>query len=190
MTAQSHETGAALVILHELLDLTAEDEYHRWYEEEHIPERLVLPGVTDVARYQNTLDASRYLIYYKLDSLAALTDDTYQFHLHHDGTAWTKRMRTLFHMPYRNVYVGNAWSNVDMPQNMLAIFGDNGATHDGRRLTSVQHEPKNLLLHALDAPILQSQMKLGIDVARSPTERTTHSYQLVGAYGEDQNGGT
>ena len=28
-----------------------DDEFNRWYDEEHIPERLAIPGVLNAARY-------------------------------------------------------------------------------------------------------------------------------------------
>ena len=43
-----------------------EDEFNRWYDEEHIPERLSIPGVLSAARYAAVQGGPKYLACYEL----------------------------------------------------------------------------------------------------------------------------
>jgi hypothetical protein len=45
-----------------------EDEFNRWYNEEHIPERLAIAGVLDAARYKAVEGGPTYLACYELQS--------------------------------------------------------------------------------------------------------------------------
>ena len=59
MTAKRKGDGLLLVFS----DVAPEhdEEYNRWYNEEHIPERLSIPGVLDAARYEAVQGGPRYL---------------------------------------------------------------------------------------------------------------------------------
>lgn len=57
----------------------AEAEYHDWYDHEHGPARLTVPGLTAARRYQALDDlAPRWLALYELDSPAVLDSAEYQ----------------------------------------------------------------------------------------------------------------
>ena len=43
-----------------------EEEFNRWYDEEHIPERLSIPGVLSAARYTALEGAPKHLACYEL----------------------------------------------------------------------------------------------------------------------------
>ena len=66
-------------------------EYNRWYNEEHIPERLSIPGVLDAARYEATQGGPKYLACYELDSYEAWHSDAWQ-HWLTNPTEWSQRM--------------------------------------------------------------------------------------------------
>ena len=68
-----------------------EDEYNRWYDEEHIPERLSIPGVLSAARYVAVQGGPKYLAAYELDQPEAYYTDTWQ-HFLCNPTEWSKRM--------------------------------------------------------------------------------------------------
>lgn len=68
-----------------------EAEFNRWYDEEHIPERLSIPGVLNAARYVAVRGGPKYLACYELDEPEAYFSDTWQYHLKHP-TEWTQRM--------------------------------------------------------------------------------------------------
>jgi len=68
-----------------------EEEFNRGYNEEHIPERLAIPGVLNAARYQAVEGGPKYLACYELASPDAWHADAWQKWLR-DPTAWSRRM--------------------------------------------------------------------------------------------------
>lgn len=55
-----------------------EDEFNEWYDEEHIPQRLALPGFGRALRYRETEGERRYLAVYEIDDMAVLSTPEYQ----------------------------------------------------------------------------------------------------------------
>ena len=49
-----------------------EDEFNRWYNEEHIPELTAIPGVLNAARYEAVKSGPKHLACYELESPAVL----------------------------------------------------------------------------------------------------------------------
>src|SRR5215510_12982945 len=68
-----------------------EDEFNRWYNEEHIPERLAIPGVLNAARYQAVEGGPTYLACYELESADASYSEAWQQSLKQPA-AWSLRM--------------------------------------------------------------------------------------------------
>ena len=57
----------------------AEAEYHDWYDHEHGPARLTVPGLIGACRYQAVDDLTpRWLALYELDSPAVLDSAEYK----------------------------------------------------------------------------------------------------------------
>ncbi|MBI2881497.1 MAG: hypothetical protein HYY21_07895 [Candidatus Tectomicrobia bacterium] len=54
-----------------------EGEFHDWYDREHIPERLRVPGFLSAARYEAVGDGPRYLARYNLEDLSVLAHPDY-----------------------------------------------------------------------------------------------------------------
>jgi hypothetical protein len=54
-----------------------EDELNRWYDTEHVPERLALPGFRAATRYRSAERPGRYLALYELDDPAVATSPGY-----------------------------------------------------------------------------------------------------------------
>ena len=65
-----------------------EEEFNRWYNEEHIPERLAIPGVLNAARYQAVDGAPKYLACYELASPDAWYAEAWQQWLR-NPTPWS-----------------------------------------------------------------------------------------------------
>jgi hypothetical protein len=57
--------------------LAWEADFHDWYESEHIPQRLAIPGFASASRYEALEGEPRYLACYFLDDLAALETPAY-----------------------------------------------------------------------------------------------------------------
>ena len=70
-----------------------ESEFHAWYNLEHVPERLRIPGFVSCRRYAALEGAPRWLAAYELTSPAVLESPEYRQWLGGPlQTAWTTRM--------------------------------------------------------------------------------------------------
>jgi hypothetical protein len=69
-----------------------EEEFNAWYDEEHLPERLSIPGFRSARRWVADVapGGGKYLATYELDSAAVLSSPAYleRFRNH---TPWSKR---------------------------------------------------------------------------------------------------
>jgi hypothetical protein len=69
-----------------------EGEFHAWYNTEHIPERLRIPGFVTGRRYSALEGAPRWLAAYELEHLGVLESRDYLEWLGPLQTAWTRRI--------------------------------------------------------------------------------------------------
>ncbi len=83
--------GDGLLMVYSDVPAELEEEYNRWYNEEHIPERLSIPGVLNAARYEAVAGGPKYLACYELDSPDAWHSNAWQKWLT-SPTEWSKRM--------------------------------------------------------------------------------------------------
>jgi hypothetical protein len=82
-----------------------EEEFNRWYNEEHLAERLSVPGFLSAARYEAVKSGPKHLACYELASADVLQSPAYK-RVQANPTEWTKRcsptaIATTF---IRNVY--------------------------------------------------------------------------------------
>ena len=70
----------------------AEDEFHDWYDTEHIPERLRVPGFLNAERWIGGQNPKVSLALYDLETVAVLHSPAYQAVGGANGTPWTKRV--------------------------------------------------------------------------------------------------
>ena len=66
--------GGGLLVVRVDVRPEDEDELNRWYDTEHVPERLALPGFRSAARYRSAERAGRYLAVYLPDMVRWLAD--------------------------------------------------------------------------------------------------------------------
>jgi len=88
------------------VDPKLEDEFNRWYEDEHLAERMAIPGFITARRFQALEGSPKYLALYELESPDVLQSAPYRHFVGAGKTAWTKRMESIFINGRRNVYVG------------------------------------------------------------------------------------
>jgi hypothetical protein len=81
-----------------------EDSLNRWYENEHIPERMNCPGFLGVRRFHAVEGTPAYLALYELDSPAAVQTEEYRW-LKDNPTPWTADIESHLAEFRRNVYV-------------------------------------------------------------------------------------
>jgi hypothetical protein len=88
------------------IDPKNEDDFNRWYEEEHLAERMAIPGFVAARRFQAVEGSPKYLAIYDLESPDVLQSAPYLHAVGAGKSAWTKRMEKLFINGRRNTYVG------------------------------------------------------------------------------------
>lgn len=101
----AHRKGTGLLMVWADVPANKEDEFNRWYNEEHLPERMAIPGFLSGARYEALKGGPKHLAYYELESAAVLETPAYK-KVQANPTEWTKRagpgaIATTF---IRNVY--------------------------------------------------------------------------------------
>lgn len=80
-----------------------EEEFNRWYDEEHLPERLGCEGFLSARRYMAVDGPPKYLATYDLESVDVLASPPYQALAQHPSP-WTKRITGLVTTNLRRVY--------------------------------------------------------------------------------------
>ena len=69
--------GKGIFMVYTDVDPRHEDEFNAWYNTEHLPELLSLPGFLDAARYEATKGGPKYLAVYELRNVSALQTTTF-----------------------------------------------------------------------------------------------------------------
>jgi hypothetical protein len=97
--------GSGLLMVWSDVPADKEKEFNRWYNEEHLAERLAVPGFLSAARYEAVKGSPRHLAVYELESPAVLESEAYQ-RVQAQPTEWTKRAgpATVATTFIRNVY--------------------------------------------------------------------------------------
>ncbi len=78
--------GLLLVMMD--VDPAHDGDFNRWYDLDHVPERLGCPGFVSARRFEAVEGEPKYLALYELESLDALETPTYLRHLA-EPTEWT-----------------------------------------------------------------------------------------------------
>ena len=82
-----------------------EVDFNRWYDEEHIPERLGIPGFLWAKRFVAIKAEPKYLALYDVESPAVLQSDAYEYYRKGPGeTEWTRRTLAAAPASKRGVY--------------------------------------------------------------------------------------
>ncbi len=86
-----NKKGTALLMVWTEVPADKEDDYNAWYNEEHIAERLAIPGFLSAARYESSSPgAPKHLAMYELENIDVMTSDAY-LSVRANPTEWTKR---------------------------------------------------------------------------------------------------
>ena len=82
-----------------------EPEFNRWYNDEHLAERLSVPGILSVARYEAVSSGPKHLAVYELENSAVMESPEYR-EMRQNPTEWSKRMSpdVIGSVYIRNVY--------------------------------------------------------------------------------------
>ncbi len=82
--------GTGLLMVWSEVPADREEEFNRWYNEEHLAERMSVPGFLAAARYEAVKGGPKHLACYELESAAVLDSPAYQ-RLKDHPTPWTRR---------------------------------------------------------------------------------------------------
>jgi hypothetical protein len=99
-------TKPGLLLMMTDIDPVNEADFNRWYEEEHLAERMAIPGFISARRFTALEGGPKYLALYDLESPEVLQSAPYRHIVGAGKSAWTRRMETQFVNFRRNVYVG------------------------------------------------------------------------------------
>jgi hypothetical protein len=101
----ANSKGSGLLMVWADVPADKEKDFNRWYNEEHLAERLAVPGFLSAARYEAVKGGPRHLAVYELESPAVLESEAYR-RVQEQPTEWTKRAgpATVATTFIRNVY--------------------------------------------------------------------------------------
>lgn len=86
-----NEKGTALLMVWAEVPAEVEADFNAWYNEEHLAERLAVPGVLSAARYESdSPGAPKHLAMYELENIGVLSSPEY-LAARDNPTEWTKR---------------------------------------------------------------------------------------------------
>jgi hypothetical protein len=94
-------SNAVLVVSIEVAPEDAE-ELNRWYEEEHGPERLALPGFVSLRRFRAHDNPNRFLAIYELEYPEAATSPEY---MNQAQSQWMRDVMAKWKQWERNVWI-------------------------------------------------------------------------------------
>ena len=101
-----------------------EDEFNAWYDAEHVPERLAVPGFETALRYVCISGAPRYLAMYDMKNAAVLDSEGYLRVSFDRSSPWTKRVTgrvKVYRSAGTQVYPGGAITT-SAPRALLLRF--------------------------------------------------------------------
>jgi hypothetical protein len=82
--------GTGLLMVWADVPADKEADFNRWYNEEHLAERLAVPGFLSAARYEAVKGGPKHLAVYEVESPAVLESAAYK-KVTDNPTPWTKR---------------------------------------------------------------------------------------------------
>mgnify|MGYP002636141367 CR=1 FL=1 len=94
--------GKAILGVWNQVDPAIEDSFNDWYVQEHIPERVSVPGMRRGRRYRAPEGMPRYMAIYEAATLDVLTSGLYRWQLDHP-TPWTQHVMPGFRVAQRGI---------------------------------------------------------------------------------------
>lgn len=98
-----------LLVLHDVAPDADEDEFNRWYQQQHLPERLAVPGFHTAKRYRAVDAQAAYMAVYECASIGVFTSKAYLERLA-NPTDWTRKIMPGFRNMLRST-CRETWSS-------------------------------------------------------------------------------
>src|SRR5262249_39560138 len=101
----ANKKGTGLLMVWCDVPADKEAEFNRWYNEEHLAERLAIPGFLSAARYEAVKGGPKHLAYYERARPGVLQSEAYK-KVSATPTPWTRKIvpQTAATTFIRNVY--------------------------------------------------------------------------------------
>jgi hypothetical protein len=137
-----------------------EEEFNAWYEDEHLPERLAIPGFRSARRWvaEGRPGEGKYLATYELDSPGVLRSPEYLARFE-NPTPWSRRCldRAVVFRRWTCEQDGAADPHAQCKALLVIAAGQPPTIHEGadvlqmRRFNAFSGEPKHVLLVELSS---------------------------------------
>jgi len=101
-TTTEHDTPPGLLLLMHDIPREIDEDFNKWYTEEHFSERLAVPGMRSVRRYRAIGSQPAYMIVYRSDSIDDFVSPAYRAVLD-KPTSRSQRILTRFQNVVRAV---------------------------------------------------------------------------------------
>lgn len=132
MTNRVVQNGFLLVLMQPPANI--EEEFNAWYDSEHVPERLAVPGVLTAIRFCSVSAATpKYLAMYDLESESVLDSEAYRRVAGDNSSPWTKRVtgKTKVYRSVGNqIYPGHALTIRSARVTLLRFRGLDASASD------------------------------------------------------------
>ena len=103
----------------------APDEFDDWYDTEHIPERLAVPGFLNAERWLGAANPKQSVALYDLDEVGVLQSAPYRAVGGANGSPWTKRVtgrtKSIMRLEGEQLRPGDALAPVGQAAALLLI---------------------------------------------------------------------
>lgn len=89
-----------------MMDIAAhkEEEFNRWYNEDHIPERMTVDGFRRARRYIADAGSPRYLALYDVEDISVFQKEPYRLIRGANKSKWTSALEPYQSSTHRIIY--------------------------------------------------------------------------------------
>lgn len=94
--------ATAVLVVQVEIDPADDEEFNRWYDEEHLPEKLATPGFISARRFRVSDGGPRYMVIYELENADAATSPEY---MSQKATEWGASIMGRWKSWTRDVWV-------------------------------------------------------------------------------------
>lgn len=151
-----------------------EEEFNAWYDTEHVPERLAVPGFESALRFVCVDGHPRYLAMYDLESPSVLDTEDYLRVSFDRSSPWTRRVVgrvKVYRSAGAQVWPGDALTSSTARVLLLRFrglpTGAESAVVRGMR-AAFEHRPETTQLRVFAYPTDAGTDFLGLVEARAP----------------------
>lgn len=117
MTEMANKKGTGLMMVYADIPADKEEEFNRWYNEEHIDDVMAMPGFLNAARYVAVSGGPKYLACYELESPGVVNSPEHKGLLA-NPTEWAAGMAPMVigenysRIVYRQIFPGEVTQEV------------------------------------------------------------------------------